>query len=439
MRTYDKYYIVNYLENKGWKVADIHIFKSNTTFKIEFDTKEVALNFLNNINTEVGGIKILQKHKETEVDPTIHQCWACGLIDPDHISQNCHGYKVCLKCGDPRHGFFDCPIPKNYEDMTTDDKKARYCILCRSRGDHSTIDSFCPYKRNIIQHRIKCARDKRLELEQTQERYSNITQTPSEFSNFNTWPLLSTPTQQNKISTILMLTLLDEAVNEGSFQCNFSKACQDNDLPNIIYTPHPNTATALFNSMTHCSNVSCTSQPTQVNLKPNNSKQNKSTTTKYFRDQQKRLEMNDSQNIEESDTDDSKNNDETSEFTNVIIETPPEAASALTENLTDLNPDTHVDNSDKLTNIVIEIPPETAAALTQALNPEDHIDNSGINTETYEFADIVNKAIEMHTNRLATDTNIELYNNNLDLYDIVDIVKKNEQQIRDYYKQGMTN
>ena len=42
LRTYDKYYIVNYLENKGWKIANIHIFKSNTTFKIEFESKEIA-------------------------------------------------------------------------------------------------------------------------------------------------------------------------------------------------------------------------------------------------------------------------------------------------------------------------------------------------------------------------------------------------------------
>ena len=62
-QTYDKEYIVTYLENKGWNIVDIYIFKSNTTFKIEFESKEVALNFLNNINTEVGGIKILQKHE----------------------------------------------------------------------------------------------------------------------------------------------------------------------------------------------------------------------------------------------------------------------------------------------------------------------------------------------------------------------------------------
>ena len=144
----------------------------------------------------------MQKHKETEVDPTIHQCWGCGLIDTDHTSQTCNGYKICLKCGDPRHDFFNCPIPKKYEHMTTGEKKARHCILCRTRGDHSTIDPFCPYKRNMIQNRIKEARGKRLESEQAQERYCNITQNTCDFSNINTWPLLTTPTQHNRISAI---------------------------------------------------------------------------------------------------------------------------------------------------------------------------------------------------------------------------------------------
>ena len=112
LQTYDKDYIETYLENKGWKIVNIYIFKSKTTLKLEFESKELASKFLNNTNTEVGGIKILQKHKETEVDPTINQCWGCGLINTDHTSQNCPGTKICLKCGDPRHQFFSYPISK---------------------------------------------------------------------------------------------------------------------------------------------------------------------------------------------------------------------------------------------------------------------------------------------------------------------------------------
>ena len=111
----------------------------------------------------------MQKNKETEVDPTIKQCWGCGHIDTDHTSQNCPGHKICLKCGDPRHELFDCTLPKRYDSMTADEKKARYCVLCGTQGDHSSIDPFCPYKRNIIQHRIKEARSKRFELKQAQD------------------------------------------------------------------------------------------------------------------------------------------------------------------------------------------------------------------------------------------------------------------------------
>ena len=101
LHTYDKTYIEPYLESKGWTVKDVYIFNSNATFKIEFETKEMASNFLHT-NTEIGGIQILQQHKETEVDRTIQQCWECGLINTDHTSQNCQGvYKDIMvkNCG----------------------------------------------------------------------------------------------------------------------------------------------------------------------------------------------------------------------------------------------------------------------------------------------------------------------------------------------------
>ena len=44
----------------------------------------------------------------------------------------------------------------------------------------------------------------------------------------------------------------------------------------------------------------------------------------------------------------------------------------------------------------------------------------------------------MHAIQLDTDTYNELYNGKRDIYNIVNIVKANEQQINDYYKQGMT-
>ena len=81
-----------------------------------------------------------------------------------------------------------------------------------------------------------------------------------------------------------MLTLLDEAISEGTFQSNLTKACHDNDLPNIIYTPHPNTATKLFDSLTEFSECSCTPRPTQARLaKQRTTKPKKSHLTKYCR------------------------------------------------------------------------------------------------------------------------------------------------------------
>ena len=106
----------------------------------------MASHFLYNTSTDVGGIKILQDHKMTEVDRTIKQCWECGLINPDHSSQNCPEQKLCLKCGDTSHEFFNCPIPKRYNDMTTNDKLSRFCIPCGIRGDHTTLDIFAPKK-----------------------------------------------------------------------------------------------------------------------------------------------------------------------------------------------------------------------------------------------------------------------------------------------------
>ena len=73
--------------------------QNNTSFKIEFKTKHQATKFLDNTNTGIGRIKLAQDNKEREIDPTINQCWCCGILNPDHKSQNCLGPQICLKCG----------------------------------------------------------------------------------------------------------------------------------------------------------------------------------------------------------------------------------------------------------------------------------------------------------------------------------------------------
>ena len=204
-----------------------------------------------------------------------------------------------------------------------------------------------------------------------------------------------------------MLTLLDEAVNEGSFQSNLSKACHDNDLPNIIYTPHPNTPTALFNSMIEFSNISCTSIPPQQHLKSNNSKPKKSNTTKYFRDQYKR------QTIEDIDIQDtgSSNRDEISEHTDVVKETPHIAASTLTQDINNLNPENQAED---------------------ITDPETHDEIPGNSIKPIDFTLLVKIAMEMFTSKQNSDKNTDIVNN------IVAIVKDKEKQINDYCEQGMT-
>ena len=73
-------------------------------------------------------------------------------------------------------------------------------------------------------------------------------------------------------------------------------------------------------------------------------------------------------------------------------------------------------DKDSLLMEAVEIPLKAASALTENLpdlNPTTQVDNSGINTEQYDFAGMVNKAIEMHASTFDTDTYTELCKRNL--------------------------
>ena len=140
LTAYTKENIKEHLQSKGWEIVGIHIMKYTKAIKIEFPTSIQATTFLKNTNTSIGAFKILQEHKEREVDPTINQCWGCGILNPDHNSNNCQGTKVCLKCGSGQHKFYECRIPRNNEDMTEIDKQARYCVPCRERGNHTSLE-----------------------------------------------------------------------------------------------------------------------------------------------------------------------------------------------------------------------------------------------------------------------------------------------------------
>ena len=252
LRTYDTETIERLLRGKGWDVLNVYIMKNKTSFKVEFYTTNVANAFLNDSNTGVGGIKLLNNQKEPEVDRTIIQCWKCGILNPDHLTKDCTQEPKCLKCGST-HQFFDCPIPKVLSDMNVQQKAARHCISCGTFGDHTSLDySICPTVRDIIQQRIRDSRDKRQQLLRDNQRDLTLMKNAMiDLSKSKTadWPLPNTNQQQKQISTIVMLSLLDEAVTPGTFQGNLTKACQDNGLPDIKYALQTNTAQVFFRSV----------------------------------------------------------------------------------------------------------------------------------------------------------------------------------------------
>ena len=249
LRMYNSVDIREELEGRGWEIAGIYTMKNSKAMKIEFKTSKIAKKFLENTNTSVGGVKLLQEHKEREVNPTINQCWECGVINPDHSSNNCQGKQVCLKCGITGHKFYDCSIPRKNEDMTTQDREERYCVPCGKRGDHTSLDhSYCPKKRDIIQERVRAARETRKTEIETNQKDIELIKSVFEYSNTNVWPTMNTK-QHTSINTIISMALLDEAINPGIFQNKLKKGCEENGIPAVKYTIERNTATEFFNTM----------------------------------------------------------------------------------------------------------------------------------------------------------------------------------------------
>ena len=259
LSTYNKELIEEHLKSKGWEIVGVYIMTHTKAIKIEFPTSKQANTFIKNTNTSIGAFKLLQEHKEREVDPTINQCWECGEINPDHNTKNCQGIKVCLKCGSRDHKFYECTIPRKNDEMTDWDRQAQYCIPCRVKGNHTTIDhSRCPKKRKIIQERARVIREKRKVEINTNCRDLELIKSVLDYSNNTTWPAL----QHTATSTIISLALLDEAINPGSFQNKLKKGCEENGLPALKYTIERNTATEFFNTM--CGAMSQNREATQV-------------------------------------------------------------------------------------------------------------------------------------------------------------------------------
>ena len=237
------------LETNNWKIKGVYILRSGKSFKVEFRTKEQAYKFINT-QTNIEGVMLKPEHKEIEVDPIINQCWVCGRINPNHGSGECSNTQRCLRCGERGHKFFNCNIPRKIEDMTERQRAKRYCIPCGTQGNHTSMDhTACPTKREIIRGRTAEARSKRGEEIQNDKRDVELITRVFNYTNKDAWPQLQHNPDQTKVSTIVTLALLDEAVNPGIFQSKLSRSCEQNNIPKVKYTLEPNTATAFYNTL----------------------------------------------------------------------------------------------------------------------------------------------------------------------------------------------
>ena len=239
--THSKEQMKSELIAKGWEVEEIYLMQSNLSIKIEMKSTAQATKFIENINTQIGGVTLQQEHKEREVDPYIQQCWKCGIINPNHNSRTCHSQQICLKCGDTKHKFYECSIPKRFEDMSERHKALRYCVPCGTTGSHSSLDhTRCPTKRKIRLDRVREIREKRQDEIKDKKRDLHLIKSVFDYSNTEAWPLPQGNTQQIKTTAIISLSLLEEYSNPGSFQNRLNQACKDNGLPEIKYSPSTN-------------------------------------------------------------------------------------------------------------------------------------------------------------------------------------------------------
>ena len=251
IETYNKTDIIEFLKIGGWEVANVYITKNNKSMKIEFNTIANSTKFLNEDKTRLGGIFLYAHNKEREVDPFIPQCWQCGEINPGHMSRHCVKPQVCLRCGERGHKFFECNIPKNLDEMSIQDKQMRYCIPCGSRGDHTTLDhTACPKQREIVRKRVKEARENAKQQEILNQRDRNLIKSVLNFQNTETWPKISYNPLNTKMSALLSLTLIEEAINPGCFEEKLSSSCEINGITPIKYTLEPNTAKIFFETLT---------------------------------------------------------------------------------------------------------------------------------------------------------------------------------------------
>ena len=277
--TYSKDDIIDILKQQKWEVKDIYIMKSNKSFKVEMKTRKQAQKFINMESINIGGIRLTNNSREPEIDPTIQQCWECGVLNPTHNSQGCTNTRICIKCGERGHKFYECTIPKEIIKMTEEQKAKRYCAACKSRGTHTTLDHRqCPRKREILRERAMLEREKLVNVNEKENRDVELIRKAINFNNNEGSPInINQTPQQSAITTIVTLALIDEANNQGIFENKLKDALENNNLPVVKYKLEPDTARKFQRILTG----------THIRDQTPSKKNGAPTTTKYYRDHKK--------------------------------------------------------------------------------------------------------------------------------------------------------
>ena len=227
----------------SWEVSSVYILQSKRSMKIEFKSRTIANNFLEMQSINISGIRIESHNMEPEVDPSIDQCYNCGILDPGHTREQCPYPPSCLRCGYEGHLFFQCQLipnipPSQYSEYH---KNQAYCIPCRNANGHCSLNHrACPVKRNMIKNRILENRSNRAKVNAEKNKGSELgKQIADELSKIKEWPCL--PAQANilessiTMSAIITLAMIEEAHCQGSFQTSLDKACTVNNFPKFKY------------------------------------------------------------------------------------------------------------------------------------------------------------------------------------------------------------
>ena len=245
--------IADLITAKGWKISSVFVLRSKRAFKIQFQNREETKKFLREKEITLQGIKIYQKSMEEEINPSISQCWKCGEINPGHIKEECRRQQICLKCNSRNHEIFQCRLPRETENMNDREKERLYCVPCKAGGEHCSLDhKLCPTKRRILQERIQMARKKKNDVKEQEERDQKlIEKAAAAMSNTGGWPALPTLCNEKQLTmaSVITLAMIDEVANPGSFQESLDKACLDNNLSKVKYTPKPGTALTVFRAI----------------------------------------------------------------------------------------------------------------------------------------------------------------------------------------------